>query len=1270
MTDAHPASGWQFWVDRGGTFTDIVARQPNGRLNTHKLLSENPECYDDAVLHGIRQLLAVPADTPLPSSLIDSVKMGTTVATNALLERKGEQTLLVTTRGFGDALRIGYQNRPAIFARQILLPEPLYSRVLEVEERLDAGGEVVQPLTVERYRQYLQQARRAGFNAIAIVFMHAYRNPAHELAFGQLAAEVGFSQVTLSHQASPLIKLVGRGDTAVVDAYVNPVLRNYVDRVHGALPDTELMFMQSSGGLAFAGQFQGRHAILSGPAGGVVGGVKTSLQVGCERLVGFDMGGTSTDVWHYNGDYERVLDAQVAGVRLRVPMMHIHTVAAGGGSVCTFDGGKLRVGPESAGANPGPACYRRGGPLAITDCNLLLGKLLPDHFPAVFGPGADQPLSITAARQRAEAIVAEIRQQSGVLMTVEQAAEGFIRIAVQNMADAIKTISTQRGYDVSRYALCSFGGAGGQHACRVAEALGVATILIHPLAGVLSAYGIGLADTIAMREQTIEAALAEDLLPGLVERYQRLYGEAERELLSGKPAAVDIWVKRRANLKYRGADTSLAVEFAGLEAMREAFELAHRQRFGFLLRDKPVVVDSIVLEAGFAGESLPVSVSVPVPEEGDRQHARAKPSATPGPESTRLYMAGEWREVRVWQRPTLVEGDSIAGPAVIVEQTGTTVVEPGWQGRVLAGGHLQLDRIAGEGVSHRIDAGADAGFEPDISFKTDISFKKSPDPILLEIFNSQFMSVAEQMGAVLANSAHSVNIKERLDFSCAIFNSDGELVANAPHVPVHLGSMGATVRALIDNPEIRMQPGDAWLVNSPYAGGTHLPDMTVVTAVFDPAMKDHDPNGTPLFFVASRAHHADIGGITPGSIPPHSHHIDQEGVLISAFQLVAAGEFRGEQLQALLTGNPHPVRNLAQNIADLQAQIAANTRGVRELSRVCADYGTAVVEAYMEHVQNNAEACVRRAISCLGSGSFVTEMDDGAVIRVAVSVDREAGSAVIDFAGTSSQRNNNFNAPSAVCRAAVLYVFRMLVDEDIPLNAGCLKPLDIRIPEGSMLNPLPPAAVVAGNVETSQYVVDCLCGALDILACSQGTMNNLTFGNERYQYYETICGGAGAGPGFDGASAVQVHMTNSRLTDPEVLELRYPVRVDSFAIRRGSGGAGRWHGGDGVVRKLRFLDTMTAAMVSGHRRVAPFGLNGGLSGRCGNNSLVRASGESVALEAVMAVDVQAGDVLVIETPGGGGWGEPESAGRTGAHHQGAGQTDNPAPTPAPQKDQR
>ena len=1304
---------WEFWIDRGGTFTDVVARRPDGALVAHKLLSDNPERYRDAALAGIRALLGLAPHEPIPAERIAAVKMGTTVATNALLERKGEPTVLFITRGFGDALRIAYQNRPRLFDRHIVLPEMLYAKVVEVDERVGARGEVHRPLDEAHARAELQAARRDGFRSIAIVLMHGYRHGAHEARLAELAAEAGFEQISVSHRVSPLMKLIGRGDTTVVDAYLSPILGRYVQSVAAELRGVRLLFMQSNGGLADARRFQGKDSILSGPAGGIVGAVRSSLAAGFDRIIAFDMGGTSTDVSHYAGELERELETQVAGVRMRAPMMSIHTVAAGGGSILHFDGARYRVGPDSAGANPGPACYRRGGPLAVTDANVMLGKVQPAHFPRVFGPDGDQPLDADIVRREFGALARRIREATGDERSPEQVAEGFVRVAVGNMANAIKRISVQRGHDVTGYTLCCFGGAAGQHACLVADALAMTRVFIHPLAGVLSAYGMGLADQAALREQAMEARLDEASFAPIAERLEQLAAEAGAELLRQGVEADRIRVARRVHLKYEGTDTALGVAFGPVGEMVRQFEAAYRKQFSFLMPGKALIVEAVSVEAIAAGEAVaeaskrgsshraffarggiasekgakqdggesagaafrpPFDSDEPAVERGaiveeqdegvssdraffarggiasekgakrgsgdsahaafrttfDGEEAAVESRAIDGKpipaEAVRMFSGGAWHATPLYRREALAPGDRLEGPAIIAEANATTVVEPGWSARVSERDHLVLERSAPRAARVALGTGA--------------------DPVMLEIFNNLFMSIAEQMGSRLQNTAYSVNIKERLDFSCALFDGEGNLIANAPHMPVHLGSMSESVRTVIRENAGRMRPGDVYALNAPYNGGTHLPDVTVITPVWSAAAGACRQE--ILFFVGSRGHHADIGGITPGSMPPGSKTVEEEGVLIDNFLLVEQGRFREAEAAALLASGRWPARNVQQNLADLQAQIAANEKGVQELHRMVEHFGLEVVQAYMRHVQDNAEQAVRRVIGVLRDGEFDYPLDNGARIRVRIRIGADRRSATIDFGGSSPQLPNNFNAPSAVCMAAVLYVFRTLVADDIPLNAGCLKPLEVIIPEGSMLNPRYPAAVVAGNVETSQCITDALYGALGVLAASQGTMNNFTFGNERYQYYETIAGGSGAGilgdtaegriEGFDGTDAVQTHMTNSRLTDPEVLEWRFPVLLESFAIRRGSGGRGRWRGGDGAVRRIRFLEPMTAAILSGHRLVAPHGLAGGEPGRPGRNYVLRADGTRVELGPFETIGMRAGDVFVVETPGGGGYG--------------------------------
>jgi 5-oxoprolinase (ATP-hydrolysing) len=1275
---------WDFWIDRGGTFTDVIGRRPDGSLLAHKLLSENPEAYADAAVQGIRDLLGLARAEPIPADRIGAIKMGTTVATNALLERKGARTLLLITKGFGDALKIGYQARPKIFAKHIIKPKVLYERVIEVDERVRADGTVERAPDVEALRPALEAARAAGIQAVAIVFMHGYRHPAHEQRVAALARSIGFPQISVSHEASPLIKFVGRGDTTVVDAYLSPILRCYVAQVSSELASpslpqrwrvdasdserpggvsaltsphparsarhpplsgeglTRLMFMTSAGGLTAAELFQGKDAVLSGPAGGVVGLAQTGREAGCRNLIGFDMGGTSTDVSHFAGDYERSFETEVAGVRMRAPMMQIHTVAAGGGSILHFDGARFRVGPDSAGANPGPTSYRRGGPLTVTDANVMVGKLIPDFFPKIFGPQQSQPLDAQAVR----AAFAPLAQATG--RSAEAVADGFLRIAVENMANAIRKISVQRGYDVTRYTLNCFGGAGGQHACLVADALGMTTVLIHPFSSLLSAYGMGLADIRATRQQALELPLHAKAMPGLNKTATKLGKDAAAEVETQGVPRGKIRAIVRAHIRYAGTDTPLEIaagslllplpggERAGVRGFRHmrvrtpspgslrsppsppgrgkrslaspaklksAFEKAHKARFGFIDRSKQTVIEAVSVEAIGGGAKFREPIR--------RKHKAKLPSPA---RRTKFFSAGKFHAARVFTRDQLRHGAKIPGPAILIEPHQTVVIEPGWRAEITAKNHLLLKRAA--------------------ALKRQSAVGTKADPVMLEVFNNLFMAIAEQMGVALQNTAYSVNIKERLDFSCAVFSADGTLVANAPHMPVHLGSMDRAVETVIrQNPMVR--PGDVFAINAPYNGGTHLPDITVCTPVFD--------GGKILFWVASRGHHADIGGIAPGSMSPDAVTIGEEGVYIDNLKLVERGRFREKEVHALLSGATYPARNPAQNVADLKAQAAANEKGAQELRKMVAQFGLPTVRAYMGHVQDNAAESVRRVIDRLHDGAFTYEMDQGTRIAVRIRVDRKKREATVDFTGTSPQQPDNFNAPEPVTRAAVLYVFRVMVDDDIPMNAGCLRPINIVIPKRSMLSPEYPAAVVAGNVETSQAVTNCLFGALGAMAAAQGTMNNLNFGNARYQYYETICSGSPAGPGFPGTDAVQTHMTNTRLTDPEVLELRYPVLLEDFHIRRNSGGRGRWSAGDGVARSIRFLEKMQCTILSGHRRVRPFGLAGGEAGQVGLNSVRRKDGRVEKLKACDSTLLEAGEAVTIQTPTAGGYGRRPSA---------------------------
>ncbi|MBC7710188.1 MAG: hydantoinase B/oxoprolinase family protein [Rhizobacter sp.] len=1345
-------SQWQFWIDRGGTFTDVVAKKPDGSLVTHKLLSENPERYQDAAVQGVRDLLGLRPDEPIPAEQIEAVKMGTTVATNALLERKGERTLLVVTEGFRDQLRIAYQARPKLFVRKIELPEMLHESVVEVAERIGAHGDMVLPLNEAKARTDLQAAFDNGLRTVAICLMHGYRYTQHEAALKRIAQDIGFTQISVSHEVSPLMKFVSRGDTAVVDAYLSPILRRYVEQVQSALGNVRLQFMQSSGGLTDAHKFQGKDAILSGPAGGIVGAAAVTQLAGFDKMIGFDMGGTSTDVTHFAGEYERAFETQVAGIRLRAPIMQIHTVAAGGGSICTFDGSKFRVGPESAGANPGPAAYRRGGPLTVTDCNVMVGKLRPELFPPVFGPNGDQPLDSRAVFEKFALLALQVEQATGQKKSLEEIAAGFLRIAVENMANAIKHISVQRGYDVTEYTLTCFGGAAGQHACMVADALGMQRVYIHPFAGVLSAYGMGLADVRTLKQAAVEKELSDDLLASLAAEFTALGQHARANVEAQGLTRAQVSVVNSLALKYDGTDTTIELprdSSTSKASLLKAFEATYRQRYGFLMPGRALVVEAVAAEA--IGHAQSAQETTPeLAARIDGLHAR---------DQVQVFSDDALRPTDVFYREDLRPGDVIVGPAIIKELISTTVLEAEWRAVVTSQNHLVLERTKKAERAHAVGTTA--------------------DPVLLEVFNNLFMAIAEQMGVTLANTSYSVNIKERLDFSCAIFDPEGNLVANAPHMPVHLGSMGESVRVILDKRAGLMKPGDAFVLNAPYAGGTHIPDVTVVMPVFippsprgggvggeghgfagfsgqaDPTLKQfarelrteqtdaeaklwhmlrakrwrnlkfrrqhpysvaehnfildfycdelqlcieldggqHDENSAadqqrdallagvgvrtvrfwnsevfnewdallerlwlvtaapspqpsppgggsfkPLFYVAARGHHADIGGITPGSMPPFSKHISEEGVLLDNVQLVREGVFLEDELTHILTHDAYPVRNVAQNIGDLRAQVASCNKGANELAKMVEHFGRDVVVAYMNHVQDNAEESVRRAIHKLTDGEFGVDLDDGSHIHVKVSINRVARSAKVDFTGTSAQRPSNFNAPRSVSRAVVLYVFRTLVDDEIPMNAGCLKPIEIVIPDGSMLSPVYPAAVVAGNVEVSQAATNCLYGALGVLAGAYGTMTNFTFGNDTYQYYETIAGGSGAGPDFDGTSVVQCHMTNSRLTDPEVLEFRYPVRVDSHTINAGTGGKGKFHGGDGADRRIRFLKPMTAAILANNRVNRPHGMDGGEPGVSAKNWVERVDGNFEHYGHICEVAMQVDDVFVIQTPGGGGFG--------------------------------
>ena len=1195
---------WQFWIDRGGTFTDIVAKKPDGKIIIDKLLSENSDAYKDAAVAGIRRILDLKNEDKIPTDIISSVKMGTTVATNALLERKGDRTLLLITKGFGDLLRIGYQNRPLLFDLSIKLPELLYERVVEVSERLNEKGDVVTELNEEEVRNSLIKAKSDGINSVAIAFMHSYINPDHENKIEQIAKEENFNQISVSHKVSPLIKLVGRGDTTVVDAYLSPILRRYVNQVSEELQDTkstQLMFMQSNGGLTDANLFQGKDALLSGPAGGVVSMTQTGKQAGFNKLIGFDMGGTSTDVCHFAGEFERSFETELAGVRIRAPMMQINTVAAGGGSILSYKDGRFQVGPESAGAIPGPASYGRGGPLTVTDCNVLLGKLNPDFFPKVFGKTGDQPLNFEIVKKKFSDLSDIIsKEKNEPMMDIFKMAEGFLKIAVENMANAIKKISIQKGYDVTNYMLNCFGGAGGQHACNVADSLGISNVMIHPYAGVLSAYGMGLAEIRSIREGHFEKNITNILdADNLIEI---LSSQAKKDLNDQDISDASIILLKNAFLHYKGSHQNLEIKFDTPENMRKSFEQEHKKRFGFFVEDREIFIEMLTVEAvGKKTENYDFL-------NPNTSTTKANPIAF-----KKMYVNGSEINTPIYKRDELIIGQNISGPAIIVEATGTNIIDDGWSGTLDKHYNLILSRVEEKKLQKGIGT--------------------SVDVVMLEVFNNLFMNIAEQMGATLANTAYSVNIKERLDFSCALFNNEGSLVANAPHVPVHLGSMSEAIKTVVRLNKDNIYPDDVFVLNAPFNGGTHLPDVTVITPVFDKNGKEI------IFFVASRGHHADIGGKTPGSGPPDSKHIEEEGVLIDNFKLFDKGIFREQEMRKILSSGKYPCRNIEHNMADLAAQVAANKTGIHEINSMIDQFGIETVHAYMNHVQDNAEESIRNAIVNLKQGEYEYELDNGEFIRVNVKIDKKNREAIIDFTGTAPKNPFNYNAPMAVCYAVILYVFRTLVGNNIPLNEGCFKPIKIIIPNNSMINAKYPSAVIAGNTEVSQLTCNALFGALGVIAGSQATMNNFIWGNDTIQNYETICGGTGAGPNFHGTSAIQTHMTNTRSTDPEVLETRFPVRLEEFSIRKNSGGKGKFNGGDGVTRKLRFLEPMTVTTLCSHRRVKPFGLNGGSPGDCGKEWLERTDGSILNLNGNDSCQVEPNDLFVMQTPGGGGFGE-------------------------------
>jgi 5-oxoprolinase (ATP-hydrolysing) len=1188
---------WSFFVDRGGKFTDIVARRPDGSLVTRKVLSERASSTSDPVIEGI---LSLSADD------VACVKMGTTVATNALLTRRGEPTLLVVNRGFADLLHIGDQARPLLFDLAIVKPAPIFADTLEVTGRHGADGEEIEALDETATALGLARARARGISACAIALIHAWRYPAFELRLRDLAREAGFTQISLSHQVSPQIRLVSRAQTTATDAYVSPALNRAVAKLADALPETEWLFMQSHGGLAKPAEFSGKDALLSGPAGGLVGAARTAEAAGFTKVISFDMGGTSTDVALYDGELPLRFASTVAGVTLQTPMLAIHTVASGGGSILRFANLRLLVGPDSAGANPGPACYRQGGPLTVTDANVLLGKIHPRHFPALFGATRDAALDDAVVAEKFSELAALVEQETGMPQTQAALAEGFIRIAVANMANAIRHVSLRQGQDPQDFVLNCFGGAAGQHACLLAEELGMRCVLVHPLAGLLSAYGMALADRTQLREYAVELPLDETMLPALRQRADAMAAELALLFQTGRGLARPLQSRARVRLRYRGTDFALAVELGGLQDMRNALIYAHRARFGFASPERDLIVEVLQVTVTERGDA-PRPPPAPVRTEGQ-----------PAPiDSVAMISSGRMHRTPVFDRRALCAGDRLPGPALILEDGATTIVEPGWAAELTPEANLLLRQDDAPRVTEPVESAR-------------------PDPVLLALFNNLFMNIAEQAGAVLQNAASSVNIKERLDFSCAIFDAAGNLVANAPHVPVHLGAMSESVRSMLRARRGALRPGDVIALNNPFAGGTHLPDITVITPVFDNA-------GKLLFFAACRGHHADIGGSAPGSTPAFSCSLEEEGVVIDNFLLAEAGAFREAAFRALLGSGRFPARNPDLNVADIKAQIASNEKARQELLRAVARFGQRTVDAYMAHVMAHAEDCTRRVIARLSGGRFSTTLDDGTKLHVDIAIDRETRSAVIDFAGTGPQSRTNFNAPPSITRAVVLYVFRCLAGEDIPLNEGCLRPISLRIPPGSFLSPAPGAAVVAGNTEVSQILCNALLGALGVCASSQATMNNLVFGDADIQYYETICGGAGATADADGASAVHTHMTNTRITDPEILEMRFPVRLEAFAIRQGSGGNGSRRGGDGVIRRLRFLRPSLVNIVASRRVVAPFGICGGEDGVVGKQWITKPDGTNISASGTASIDICPGDILTVATPGGGGFGAKSEA---------------------------
>ncbi len=1221
-----PRGRWRFAVDRGGTFTDVIAIDPRGHCRAAKLLSRS-STYDDAAIEGIRRFLDVPTGEPLPRERVAWIRLGTTVATNALLERTGAPVGLLITEGFRDLLEIGNQQRPELFALAIKRPERLYRAVVEVPERLAADGSVVTPLDRSLLTDALQRLRQQGAESLAIVFLHAWKNPVHEKLAVELAAPFTFTHVSASHTALSLIQAVGRGRTTLVDAYLTPVLWHYARRVRRWTGEIPLHFMGSSGALLAPEGFTGKDATLSGPAGGVMGTAAVAGLTGDAAVIGFDMGGTSTDVCRYEGHLERILEVETAGIRYQTPMLHVETVAAGGGSILHFDGEKLSVGPDSAGADPGPACYGLGGPATITDANLLLGRIVPDHFPHLFGPNRDAPLDESASRARLTAIAERMKEKTGREQGIESLALGFVRIANEVMSRPIKALSVARGFDLRRHALVCFGGAGGQHAGGIARGLDIPRVRLHPLGGLLSAFGMAMAAHRRSRVETLLWPLDEPALARLVRRGAQLAETLETEMAGEPGVGGEGGFERhlQVDLRLAGTDTPLTIPFeADLAVLIDRFQRAHRDHFGYVPPSMELELVNLRLEvvARTSDGGL-----------GRRPTAMATgEGAVVGPPPEPLARRSVWFHDRdgdgvamataVYRRSDLVAGETLSGPVLITEAHSTTVVEPGFDVTLDDNGILTL--LLRQRQRERVGT--------------------AWDPVLLELFNHRFMGIAGRMGESLARTAHSVNIKERLDFSCALFDHAGRLVANAPHVPVHLGAMGETVANLIQTRGGTIRPGDVFISNDPHRGGSHLPDVTVMAPLFR--------GERPVFYVAARGHHADMGGTHPGSMPPFARRLEEEGVVFSNLPVVREGVFDQEAVEAVLRGGAWPARNVPERLSDLRAQIAAVQRGMRELTELCDLHGDDVVRAYMDHMRENAARAMSRALERLLAGRdawrgrFQDRLDGGERIVVSLVIDRDGSGiprARVDFSGTSPPHAGNLNAPPAVTRAAVLYVLRTLIDGDVPLNDGCLRAITLHIPERTLLHPGAGAAVAGGNVETSQRLVDVLYGALGVAAASQGTMNNFLFGaadGSGGQYYETIAGGSGAVAGADGASGVQVHMTNTRITDPEVLEYRFPeVRLERFSLTPGTGGAGRWRGGDGVIRCFRFLAPLAITLLTQRRTTRPFGLAGGQPGAAGENRLWRRGAERPEkLPGCWQGRVATGDVLEIRTPGGGGFG--------------------------------